>query len=773
MLTNNTTSCCSSSDHSSCDHHHHGHQQDLVSEEYAHICHKLQTILFNEETRKEIESLVQDNLIPNIVSLNIQPSVWMIKSLLQNPSLPLILYDLCFEVFNPSVSLTLFMRQQKLDEELQVVIEFVEAIYNHSSPKEVQSLLSEALTANTVNIRRVNDFHQIDILNFGPADFNNQAILDHNLFLLKLLFENLSRLPETEKRWFFFKVLDYTFSNVCSTRVETIQNEAYGDEEMMKSEADKKMALDRNFLGYSTCLVDCLLSACSSIFEKKSSDSISQKIHLKRESDCFLQICFTILAKIYSNENLVQICTENGTLLKVMQSITACKRTFNDIVEYSKRFKAWSDVNNSKDDQIDEEDEDEEMSEDDEEEDIKNFVFWDNRGLGIFIYLLLDKAIERKHYSLFILSDLYIFIMCKYYTEIMLQSGMAGFATAALSILRKLFENNIKKKGSLVIKLGVPEYDLASYFDLAQSLISFMTVCPNNNLRTMAYKVFQDFITRFNDEDRFNILYHIMNKCPYPYLVAIILDRLKEEIILEYNAVFQRIDKKKIETLRELNEYNPIEPPKLEEVNEFLKNNKANSETQNYFSKFAPNTAPKINYDSETVRDIRLFAKDSKAFLVPHKIPNLIIELLEKYVEDPFDSDNIQVILRALNLYYFLLLRDSEPNVTGVLDSEIVSKMEEKVLNKLNSACEKLTKVIQEHNAMQLGDEEEEDLDYDELMDEFESEFTPEEIQALQELKSQEKEKSKIKEQSSHELDLHLLNEVLTRIHDILSGKCK
>nr|CAG4708803.1 unnamed protein product [Naegleria fowleri] len=632
----------------------------------------------------------------------------------------------------------------------------------------------ESLTTNIVEVElKTSDGSQnalLDIHNYG-LDQQNKKSLEHQIFLLSHFFNNLSRFPENDKRWQFIKYLDIILSRACGIRVESIQNEAFGIEEEMSQEVQRKLKSDRLFLEYSSTLIDSIFSFSDYLFRNVNYESFLKKIYLRRESDCIMQSCFSILAKIYSNDQLIDVCSNNGQIDKIMKTITSCKKNLNEILEYFTRFKKWSEANKESQDEHSEhsENEDEEMGHhEDDKEELKNFIPWEPRGIAVFLYLLFVKKLERKYYGIFILSDLYLFVMSKYYVELMLQSGIASFGRIGLYILRYLFENHVKKKGSLHIKDHVHEYDIASYFDLPQSLVSFMTMRPDNKLRTFAYNIFQDFITRFEDEDRFNLLYHMLNKCPYPYMVAIILDRMKEEIILEYNAMFQLIGKESLERVKQQNAYKPSQPPKLEEVNEFLKN-KTTTNSESYFSQFVPNNAPKLSYDQKTINIIRLHAKDSKAFLVPHKIPNLIIELLEKYVEKPFEGDNIQVILRALNLYYFLLLRDGEPNVTGIMDTEIVSKMEDKILRKLSEKKQEFENLIKEQVKLPKQDmEDEEDIDYDDLLDEFEHEFTPEEIEALQELNAKHKEQIKIKEQTSHELDVYLLSEVLDRINNAL-----
>ncbi|KAG2381765.1 hypothetical protein C9374_006149 [Naegleria lovaniensis] len=680
------------------DHHSHDDQHHSLEEE----CRKLSTLLFNEETRQEIEQIILDVLIPNLVSCSEFDNIEkLVDALLQNPSLFLIIYQFCFEIFAPVVHFSISLRKIGTNPELlNKVLKLISLICEHSSPKEIHSLLMESITSNMVEVElNTSDVSQnalLDIHNYG-LDPQNRQLLDHQLLLLQYFFNNLSRFTENEKRWQFIKFIDVVLSRACSIRVECIQNEAFGMEEQMSQELQRKQKSDRLFLEYSSTLIDSVFTLSKYLFHNVNYESFSNKIYLRRESDCIMQACFSFLAKIYSNDQLIDVCSNNGQIDTIMKTISSCKKTLNEILEYFTRFKTWSEANKASQEDHSESDDDEISHHEDDNEDLKNFIPWDPRGIAIFLYLLFVKKLERKYYGILISSDLYLFIMTKYYVELMLQSGIASFGRTGLYILQYLFEHHVKKKGSLFMKDHVHEYDMASYFDLSQSLVSFITMCPDNKLRTFAYNIFQSFISRFEDEDRFNLLYHILNKCPYPYMVAVVLDRMKEEIILEYNALFQLIGTENLERVKQQNTYKPSQPPKLEEVNEFLKK-KSENNTENYFSQFVPTNAPKLNYDQKIMNLIRLHAKDSKAFLVPHKVPNLIIELLEKYVEKPFEGDNIQVILRALNLYYFLLLRDGEPNVTGIMDTEIVSKMEDKILRKLREKKQALEILIKEQD---------------------------------------------------------------------------
>lgn len=262
---------------------------------------------------------------------------------------------------------------------------------------------------------------------------------------------------------------------------------------------------------------------------------------------------------------------------------------------------------------------------------------------------------------------------------ITLQSGIPG-----LQILGKEFAKHMLKQipnysfklRALKKPTSDVKTDIEIYFAFSQALINFMASCPDDAERSDAYHILNSYISKFFDDGRFAILANTLKTCPYPTLLGLVLHRLKEEIRMEYDSFLSKINRQ----LNPTAPYKPLLPPHLQEH--------SNSDTTTTSVPIVtPAHPPLVTMDAETLRQLRIMAKNSH--LLTNRSIELLLEVLPKYVDEP-DMDTADVLLHGLNLYYFLLLRDSQANVTQIMQKEMQSKFKDSILDPLTVAISKM-----------------------------------------------------------------------------------
>jgi hypothetical protein len=416
-------------------------------------------------------------------------------------------------------------------------------------------------------------------------------------------------------------------------------------------------------------------------------------------------------------------------------------------------------------------------------EELENFVQWDMHGVGLFSYLVM-MGVERGQYSTNVLNPLYLFNANRIYLQTMLLSPIPSYARVAKDFSRQLLENIREKiklapenmqeeieRSMIGKKLITSRFDdvkskfssntthTTVYFEYIQSLVNFVASCPDDAERSDGFSILQLLIDKFDDDGRFEILRRTIAVCPFRSIAGLLLLRLKDEIRLEYDSVLKRINAKV------LNEYQPLRPLPIEQAN-----------VQFQVPEILP---PSVTMDKDTIRLLQLYAKESPLFLQKGKSIELLLELLEKnmwHADEPIADEDVDLIMYGLNLYYFLLLRDNQPNITGVMDSSFRDKMETKVLAPLQESMDTFLEELNVEQS-QSGD----DIDTDELdLSDIEEDDSMDEIEreAIRELRKEieEKQKQKKKELFKHmpaqdriqlRLRLLMLSDVIERINNL------
>jgi hypothetical protein len=302
------------------------------------------------------------------------------------------------------------------------------------------------------------------------------------------------------------------------------------------------------------------------------------------------------------------------------------------------------------------------------------------------------------------------------------------------------------------------------YFDFVQALVNFVASCPDDAERTDGFSVLQLFIDKFDDDGRFEILRRTITACPFRSIAGLLLHRLKEEIRLEYDSLLKRINAK----INPNSPYQPLKAPPIEQANENFQ--------------VLDSLPPSVTMDTETIRLLKVYAKESPSFLQKKKSLELLFEVLEKNLwqdSEPISEEDVDLILYGLNLYYFLLLRDNKPNITGVMDDDFTEKMQDKIITPIRRSTDLFLEELNVEEKSNRNDqnEEDEDVDTDELnLSDVEEDEDMDELEreAIRELKLEIQEKKKkifkfLPQQDRRQLQLRLfmLNNVIERINKL------
>lgn len=160
------------------------------------------------------------------------------------------------------------------------------------------------------------------------------------------------------------------------------------------------------------------------------------------------------------------------------------------------------------------------------------------------------------------------------------------------------------------------------------------------------------------------------------------IHRFKEELRTEYDAYLVAINRQ----LNKDNPYKPLSPPSLSSVNGKLDEGKVNNGVAETHSQgtYIP---PVANVDKETIKQLQL--KSSNSVYIRKESVKLLMDTIKRHATPNVNSADF--LLNAFNFYYWLLLRDSHPNITRVRDDDIEKEMTsiiETMLQKLQSLVE-------------------------------------------------------------------------------------
>jgi hypothetical protein len=172
------------------------------------------------------------------------------------------------------------------------------------------------------------------------------------------------------------------------------------------------------------------------------------------------------------------------------------------------------------------------------------------------------------------------------------------------------------------------------------------------------------------------------------------IHRLKEEIRSEYDAMLVKINRK-------LNQHSPYQP-----IQPFTTTTMEIS------------SLPIVTMDKETILQLNLMSKQSE-FLKKEIVETIMKEIFQKY--QVINVDTSDLLLQAFNFYYWLLLRDYHPNLTGIRNNH--KEMKENFILPL------LNKIEMEIQKMKEDEITEEEIQKYLKEDSSDDEITEEEIQ--------------------------------------------
>jgi len=514
------------------------------------------------------------------------------------------------------------------------------------------------------------------------------------VLLLNYLQTALLVLP---KKWSYFAsafpiILTRTRSIVKLLNTTQQQQQQQSSQQQPNSlaalEAEKRL-MDAEFALYAEHLVNFIEPFATRSSKQSTTTANTTSTTLTgREHRWILRYCFHLLSKIYSSidlitkfepilvPHLVQIiatCARNtSTSSSASSSTSSSSISCMNILAYPILYSNWGELKARLDiEMMDLEDNDDAEYDSKQVDEINNFVQWDYLGIGCLVYLLCVKKIENWFLGPKSLSHVFLFKMCKPFIEKLVECGIPSLCLLGKSLAKYMLKFIPNYGFAMKIIKGSEETttggDLHEYFAFAQALINFMASCPDDKERSDAYNMLNDYISKFTDEGRFELLATCLKMCPYASLFGLIVHRLKEEIRLEYDSYLTRINR----LLNPAKPYNPLQPPTVQQQ-------VAPSPT----SVVIP---PMVQMDKETITQLKLMSNSS--FFLNGKTLELLLEILPRFVDEPA-LDTADAILHSLNLYYFLLLRDNEANVTGIMNQKLLKQFKVKIFEPLN---EKLT----------------------------------------------------------------------------------
>lgn len=329
--------------------------------------------------------------------------------------------------------------------------------------------------------------------------------------LIKLLQIVLSRMKGS--KWKFMSHSFPTLLSVTNSFVIMRDPTLMYDDELAMEMEKKRVESDAMFPQTLKESIDFVSEFAA---EQKGVDGIS------KEKDWVLSFCFQLLAKIYSSDKLVTECEKY--VPQIMKAISMCNYTLRYILLYDERYQTWFDLKQKLEQHEVEELSDDEELENDQKE-VANFVQWNKDGVGLFAYLVLVKHIEEDEYERGVYSNVYIFKLCKPYIEKMVQ----GYASLTTPIIAKDFAKELLlsiPSSSIHLKKRETPIKTTEYVDLSfwllfmQVMINFMAGCPDDKQRTDAWYMLMEYVSKFDDEGRFELLSSTLRTCPYDSFVS-------------------------------------------------------------------------------------------------------------------------------------------------------------------------------------------------------------------------------------------------------------
>jgi len=181
---------------------------------------------------------------------------------------------------------------------------------------------------------------------------------------------------------------------------------------------------------------------------------------------------------------------------------------------------------------------------------------WSRHGIALLVHFLLFNKINKESLVIFpqILSQQEYFRLLFPNVSPLLKDGAVENCFKGIEILEWLMKvtpissnlnggylswkmkerNDVEGQKNAPEKRHFTDSSIIDVFDhclLLQQLVGFLAVCPDTQMRTRARKVTDFFIDLFRLNDRFFLLSHIVQDCPYSTVKSLFLDRVKKEVM--------------------------------------------------------------------------------------------------------------------------------------------------------------------------------------------------------------------------------------------------
>lgn len=339
---------------------------------------------------------------------------------------------------------------------------------------------------------------------------------------------------------------------------------------------------------------------------------------------------------------------------------------------------------------------------------------WNEYGIGSLLFVLFVEHIESNEFIVKGLFDPYYYFMhCSGYITELLKSQTAQFAFIGLYLSIHLLKEIPSM--SLQIITNDPFSSIEFHFKFTTSLVNFMASCPEHEPRTKAFEVLNDYINKFNDEGRMKLLQSTISECPFPSLLGLLLSRLKDEICKEYNALLNRIGHPlgsytiKNESIQSQTQSQSQTQTQTATIQEELSTQTIftlntstvlnTTPTSSKSSTALKTIPPVVNMKPETIEQLQL--RKENIIYVNSNALSLICTSISKFITN-LSEDSVDVLLHGLNTYYFLLLRDSDANLSKIRTKKSVQEWNETVLHPLKESIQKVEKHMEEiYNLLQ------------------------------------------------------------------------
>lgn len=384
-------------------------------------------------------------------------------------------------------------------------------------PREVYSIVMEAVA------------HSTD-MGKGTADVRFVVLL------MDMLRNALLRMGDAIRFKFMSSALPTLLSKTKSVlRLPSSANVMH-DSEWLQMEHERMLHEDSIFAQYATELV-AFIKPFTRRFAAQTETCILNDTPARRERQWVLTFCFHLLARFFSSHHLQNQFSAHE-VPQLMHIIAQCNCSLIYLLQYDQRYREWIRhkqelEKREKEDREARNDDDDDIDTGDEQdfrhvrEEISQFVQWNQFGVGVFAFLLLVHGIERNAYEYAILSNVFLFRLCKPYMEYMMQSNVPYLSLTGKQLsehmMQRLPNYSLRlRETDLPMRPDTRDKTLENYFLFMQAVINFMASCPDNEQRTEAYHLLNEYISKFYDDGRFELLRHSIRTCPYPVLVSVI-----------------------------------------------------------------------------------------------------------------------------------------------------------------------------------------------------------------------------------------------------------